>query len=110
MKKITLITVALMMMASSIAMAAFPSYYPSEGFPRVGTLDDVQLKRQVIVINDIPYSLANNLIVHSPSSFSVPSSQLRIGGTVGYKMATGGRLVTEIWLLPSDYVNPRRGR
>jgi len=110
MKKIVYLIAAVSMMASSMAIAAFPNYYPKEGLHLVGNLDDIQLKRQVIVINDIAYSLANNVIVHSPSSFSVPTSELRIGGKVGYKMATGGQLITEIWLLPSDYKSPLPGR
>ena len=108
MKKIVYLIAAASLLASSIAMAQFPDYYPREGFQRVGTLDDLQLRRQIIVINDIPYSLSNSVIVHSPRSYSVPTSQLRIGGQVGYKMATGGRLIMEIWLLPDDYKSPRR--
>ena len=110
MKKLTTMLAVAAVMSSSLAFAALPSYYPKEGFQRVGVLDDVQLKRQMIVVNDIPYSLADSVIVHSPNSFSVPFSQLRIGAKLGYKMAAGGRLITEIWLLPSDYKNPRRGR
>ncbi len=110
MKKLTTILAVAAVMSSSLAFAAFPAYYPKEGFQRVGILDDVQLKRQVIVVNDIAYSLADSVIVHSPKSFSVPSSQLLVGTQVGYKMAVGGRLITEIWLLPSNYKNPRRGR
>jgi hypothetical protein len=110
MKKISILFAAVALMASSLSMADFPNYYPTDGFQRVGTLDGVQLGRQVVVIDDIPYSLANSVIVHSPSSYSVPSSQLRIGSKVGYKMAAGGRLITEIWLLPDDYKNLRRRR
>ncbi len=110
MKRIAILIASAALLASSIAMAEFPNYYPKDGFPRVGTLDSVQLGRQVVVINDVPYSLSNNVIIHSLRSYSVPTSQLRIGSQVGYKMAAGGRLVTEIWLLPDDYENPRRRR
>ena len=110
MKKIIYLIAAVSMMASSTAIAAFPDYYPKGGLHLVGTLDDIQLKRQVIVINDVAYSIADNVIDHLPSSFSVPTTRLRLGGKVGNKMATGGRLITEIWLLPSDYKNPLLGR
>lgn len=110
MKKITVMIAVASMMASSLAIAAFPAYYPKEGFQSVGIVDDVQLKRQVIVVNDIAYSLADSVIVHSPNSYSVPASALRIGSRVGYKMAKGGGLVTEIWLLPKNYKDPRRVR
>ena len=86
----------------------FPSYYPADGFQRVGILDGVQLQRQVVVVNDIPYTLANSTIVHSTSSYSVPLSELSVGMQIGYKMSSSGRLITEIWLLPRNYQSPRR--
>ncbi len=109
-KKIVLMIAALVLVASNFAYAQFPAYYPKAGFQRVGTLDSVQLDRQVIVINDVPYNLANNLIVHSEAAFSVPTSKLRIGGQVGYKTAGRGRLISEIWLLPNNYKDPQQRR
>lgn len=110
MKKTLYFIAAMALLVSAVASAAFPDYYPKEGFQRVGTLDDVQMQRQMIVVNDVPYSLADSVIIHSLKSYSVPASQLRRGAQVGYKMAVGGRLITEIWLLPSDYKNPRERR
>ena len=110
MKKITYLLIVAIAMVSSLAYAEFPKYYPENGFQRTGILDDVQLDRQILVINDIPYSLANNLIVHSQSSYSVPATRLRSGTQIGYKMAAGGSLITEIWLLPNDYKSPRQRR
>lgn len=107
-KKFSYTIIVALLVATTTAYAAFPAYYPKEGFQRVGTLDDVQLNRQVIIINDIPYSLANSFIVHSPRAYSVPATRLERGGLVGYKMASSGRLITEIWLLPRDYENPKR--
>lgn len=106
--KITCIIAAIFVLASTAAVAQMPAYYPKDGFQRVGTLDSVQLDRQIIVINDIPYNLANNFTVHSQTSFSVPSSRLRIGGTIGFKTIGKGRLITNIWLLPKNYESPRR--
>jgi hypothetical protein len=100
--------VAIMLLGAAAADAAFPDYYPQSGFQRVGTLDDVQLDRQMIVINDIPYSLANSFIVHSTTKYSVPATRLERGVRIGYKTAASGRLITEIWLLPKDYENPQR--
>jgi hypothetical protein len=68
----------------------------------------VQLQRQVVVVNDIPYTLANSAVVHSLSSYSVPMSELSAGLQIGYKMSSSGRLITEIWLLPRNYKSPRR--
>ena len=111
--KSTVYTVAAaLVLASTLVLASerFPDYYPNNGFQRVGTLDAVQLDRQTVVINDIAYSLASNIVVHSQSLFSIPSTSLRVGAKVGYKMAKGGQFITEIWLLPRDYKNPRQRR
>ena len=110
MKKFTYLLVVAVMLASSLAYADFPNYYPKDGFQRTGILDAVQLDRQILVINDIPYNLANSFIVHSPSNYSVPATRLRGGTQIGYKLAAGGRLITEIWLLPNDYKSPRERR
>ena len=107
-KKTIYTLIATIFLAGTAMAADLPSYYPADGFQRVGVLDSVQLDRQVIIISDIPYSLANSLIVHSTSAYSVPTSQLRIGSKIGYKMARSGRLITEIWLLPNNYKSPRR--
>ena len=107
MDKIISVFVATVILASSV-WAELPNYYPKDGFQRVGTLDAVQLERQLIVINDVPYTLTTNTIVHSTSSYRVPLSRLSAGLTIGYKFSSGGRLITEIWLLPSGYKEPRK--
>jgi len=107
-KKITCTLVAALCFVSAAALADLPGYYPKTGFQRVGTLDDVQPDRRMVVINDIPFSVSDNVIVHSLSSFSVPFSRLRLGTKVGYKMASGGRTIVEIWLLPNSYESPQR--
>ncbi len=107
-KKISCTLVAVLLFVSATAFADLPSYYPKAGFQRVGTLDDVQLDRQILVINDIPYTMSDNIIVHSLTSFSVAASRLRPGSTVGYKMAANGRMITELWLLPKDFKSAGR--
>jgi hypothetical protein len=107
-RKFSVILVATFMFVSAVVASDYPDYYPKKGFQRTGMLDAVQLNRQRIVINDVPYSLSNNIIVHSMSSFSVPATRLRPGTIIGYSMARGGRLITEIWLLPRDYKSPER--
>ena len=102
------VLVATILFVSVTAASEYPDYYPQSGFQRTGTLDAVQLDRQQIVINDLRYSLSNNLIVHSMSSYSVPATRLRPGMTIGYSMASSGLLITRIWLLPRDYRSPER--
>jgi hypothetical protein len=107
-KRITIVLLAALFLGQPSLAQELPSYYPADGFQRVGMLDDVQLQRQVIVVNDIPYTLANNTVVHSTSSYSVPMSELIAGQQIGYKMSSSGRLITEIWLLPRNYKGSRR--
>lgn len=107
-KKFIHMLLAAVFIASAAVAADFPSYYPKEGFQRVGVLSDVQLDRQVIIIRDIEYSLADNVVVHSMNAYSVPAKRLRAGTNIGYKTASDGRLIMEIWLLPNNYKNPRR--
>ena len=109
-KRIAIVLLAALFLSQPGLAQQLPSYYPADGFQRVGILDDVQLQRQVVVVNDIPYTLANSAVVHSPSSYSVPMSELSVGLQIGYKMSSSGRLITEIWLLPSDYKSPRQRR
>jgi len=107
-QKLRVVLVATILFVGAAAASGFPEYYPKSGFQRTGTLDAVQLDRQIIVVNDIAYSLSNNLIVHSMSSFSVPATRLSPGTTIGYSMSSSGRLITKIWLLPRDYRSPER--
>ena len=51
MKKITYLLIVAIAMVSSLAYAEFPKYYPEDGFQDTGMLDDVQLDRQMLVIN-----------------------------------------------------------
>ena len=102
-------TVLGMLLIASIASAqVLPSYYPDEGFSRTGRVDAILVEEQRIIVNDIPYQLASNLVVHAPNSYSVPLASLRLGATIGFRTA-GSRQVAEIWILPRDY-EPRRGR
>ena len=98
-----------MLLITSVAAAqALPSYYPDEGFSRTGRVDALLTEEQRIVVNDVPYALADNVIVHAPNSYSVPLGRLQVGALIGFRTA-GSRQVAEIWILPRDY-KPRRGR
>lgn len=103
---------ALAVMLLALGAAAFaadlPAWYPEEGFQRTGRIDALIPEEQRIVINDISYPLADNVIVHTPNAFSVPKSRLRTGVHVGYRVG-GGRRIVELWMLPRDF-DPRRGR
>ncbi len=108
--QLTLGVIALLL-AGTVAAQNLPRYYQNADFQRTGTIDSVQIEAQRIVIDDIPYSISSNLIVHSPRAYSVPVSNLKVGTLVGYKMLNPrSRLIGEIWLLPNDYNDRGRRR
>lgn len=93
---------------SSVAVAqGFPSYYPKDGFQRTGQIDAYYPEEGRIVINDMPFQLADSVIVHSMSSYSDSKARLKQGQKIGYRIA-GGQLISAIWLLPSGYDDRRR--
>ncbi len=105
-KLITAIIAMIIMIGTAYA-DDLPSYY-SKGMQRTGSLDGIDHNRQTIVIDDVRYVMSSNLIVHSPTSFSIPATQLRINSKVGYKLSANGRLIMELWVLPRGY--KERGR
>ena len=107
-KQWTMALLAAFLLAGTSYAQQLPSYYPDDGFQRVATIDAVHLERQVIVINDVPYTISDNAVVYSRSSANAPWSRLKAGGKIGYKQAAGGRVITEIWLLPSNYKSRQR--
>ena len=104
-----LIIVALSIVAGVASAASLPEYYSKAGFLRSGIIDEINLERQAIVINDQQLLLSSNVVIHSPSSYSVPVTRLRKGSKVGYKLSQNGRLIMELWILPKHY-NEQRWR
>lgn len=98
----------LALLVSAAASANLPDYYPAEGFQRTAQIDAFIAEEQRIVLGDISYQLADNVIVHTPTSYSVPRTTLKVGDRIAYRMG-GGRRIVEIWLLPRGYED-RRGR
>lgn len=93
-----------MIIAGTALAQDFPSYYPADGFERVGVIDAVYLEEQRIVVGDVPYVLSDDLIVHSPQSYNASRAHLRPGRVIGFE-PNGGEVLTRIWLLPDNY-NP----
>ncbi len=98
----------LLLLVSASAAANLPDYYPAEGFARTAQIDAFIPEEQRIIVGDISYQLADNVIVHTPNSYSAPLSSLKVGDRIAIRMG-GGRRVVEIWLVPDDYEG-RRGR
>lgn len=103
------VLIAAVAFAGSAMATDLPRWYPQDGFQRTGQIDDIHLDRNVIVIDDSAYRIADGLIVHSLSSYSDSVARLRPGTVIGYKTA-GGATITEIWLLPKNFADRRRRR
>ena len=106
--RLTLFTLILGLALATIAVANdFPAYYPKEGIGRAAEIDAVHLDENRVVIDDVPYQLADDVVVHSLSAYSVPKARLRAGQKVAFKVGPG-RTITKFWLLPRNFDTKRR--
>ena len=100
----TLITIVVL--ALTLTTAAFardlPAYYPADELRRAGTIDDVNLAENRIVINDIPYRFSDDALIHSVHAYSVSKTRLRPGTLVAFKVGSG-QSITTFWLLPRNF-------
>ena len=99
--------VAVLLSATTASAADLPSYYPAEGFRRTAVIDAFIADEQRIVLNDISYTLADNVIVHTTTAYSVPKTALSVGDRIAIRLGGGDRIV-EIWTLPADYADRRQ--
>ncbi len=103
------LSLAVCLLAAATAFAQnFPSYYPEEGFQRTGTVDAVYGEERRVVIDDVPYVISDDLVVHALNAYSVSAARIRPGVKVGFKQ-NNNRIISEFWLLPINY-DPRRRR
>lgn len=101
-----ILSLAILMLAvcGSATAQRLPGHYPDR-FQRTGKVDDLQESR--IIINDIPYTLSESVVVHSLSAPKVSVARLRRGILIGFRLG-GNRRIVEIWLLPYDYDESER--
>jgi hypothetical protein len=86
-----------------------PSYYPANGFTYMGIVDGVNLKQHTVIVNDMSYAMADYVQVHSMSEQYDSLARVREGVEIGFSKTTGGNgrgMITEIWLLPTGYIDP----
>ncbi|MBT5219144.1 MAG: hypothetical protein HOI35_17565 [Woeseia sp.] len=100
------LAIGLLVTATSLAQN-FPSYYPKDGFQRTGTVDAIYAEEGRIVIDDVPYLIADEFLVHALNAYSVSVARLRPGIKVGFKQGNN-RVISEFWLLPVNYDARRR--
>lgn len=106
-KRILSVVVVVLALAN-VAYASDRTRVPEGAdYQRTGRVDAVYLEENRIVIDDIPYGLADILRIRAGGSKAVSRGKLRSGMTIGFKL-NRGRQITEIWLLANNA--ERRGR
>lgn len=99
-RSVVLLTIAV---CGSALAQRLPSHYP-DSFQRTGTVDDISTT--TIVINDIPYTLSNTVVVHSLTESRIAVARIRPDDVIGFEFGEN-RQIVEIWLLPDDYQQSR---
>jgi len=85
--------------------AQLPAHYPSDGFDRIGNVDSINLETREVIIEDMVYTLSDDVVLNSRSRSSDSLGRLFKGTKVGFNFSNAGsnRYIREIWLLPSSY-------
>lgn len=89
--------------------AKLPDYYP-EVFDRWGVIDQIDMDKQTIVVNDLNIHTVRDLHVYMVNTRFATAQSLQPGMKIGFG-TTGSRAlsgtVTEVWVLPADYTPSR---
>jgi hypothetical protein len=72
---------------------------------KMGVVDDVQLKRGAMVVNDTWYLLAPGLRVHGSPDGKL-ETKMKIAFTTRDTDA-GKKMITDVWVLPASFVFPK---
>jgi len=99
------------LMISSASAAKLPSWYPDPNvFQNLGTVDSMARLKGKIVVNDQEYQLPMGVLVHTPGKKNAGLLSVREGKLVAITSDNGNSeqrpKVTEIWVLPPNYVLP----
>lgn len=99
---LTLVTTMVLGIANG---AQLPAHYPSDGFDRIGNVDSINLETREVIIEDMVYTLSDDVVLNSRSRSSDSLGRLFKGTKVGFNFSNAGsnRYIREIWLLPSSY-------
>ena len=100
-----LLTLVTTMMLGIANGAQLPAHYPSNGFDRIGNIEDINPATRQVVINDMAYILSEDVVLNSLSRSSDSLGRLIKGAKVGFNFSSAGknRYIRELWLLPSTY-------
>ena len=99
---LTLVTTMVLGIANG---AQLPAHYPSDGFDRIGNVDSINLETREVIIEDMVYTLSDDVVLNSRSRSSDSLGRLIKGTKVGFNFSNAGSnsYIREIWLLPSSY-------
>ena len=99
---LTLVTTMVLGIANG---GQLPAHYPSNGFDRIGNVDEVNIETRKVIIEDMVYTLSDDVVLNSRSRSSDSLGRLIKGTKVGFNFSESGknRYIREIWLLPSTY-------
>lgn len=108
---IRLLILTLGLFSALVNSAQLPSYYPQEGFKRVGNIDAVDINNHRVIINDSLFMLSDETALHSLSKKNDSLHRLSKGAKVGIEYEKTGqyKVIKTIWLLPINY-QPTDGR
>ena len=97
-----ILLIPLLMQISFAYGVSLPSYYPTS-FIKSGAIDEININRQTIIIDDELYNIDSSLLVHTPSNQQVNSYKVLTKGTnVGAVNIVNGKIF-ELWILPVNY-------
>lgn len=108
MKQLTFALILGTVLATNAVARDLPAYYPEDQLGRSGEIDAIYLDENRVIIDDVPYEISGDVVVHSLTAYSVSRTRLRPGTRVAFK-AGSNRLITTFWLLPRGY-EPRGRR
>ncbi len=95
------ILISLVLFSLPAQSRELPDYYPD----RIAgwfTIDDINLSRLKIIINDFPLDLSPNAKVHSPNTEFSSLQVLKPGMKIFFSRPSN-RTINEIWILPEGY-------
>lgn len=99
-----LIVAAMLLVPHAAGLAAEQSTGPNTAFERSGTVDEINLAANQIIINDRSYGLASNVPIHEGNR-NMSRGSLRKGMRLNFNTRPGsesgsGAVITEIWVSP----------
>lgn len=87
-----------------LAMLSVSPLAAAQSFENMGVVDDVQIKRGAMVVDDTWYLLAPEFRVHGSADGEL-EKKMKIAFTTRNTDA-GKKMITEVWVLPANFVLP----